>query len=234
MEAIVLAGGFGTRIQSVVRDVPKPMAPVAGKPFLYYILKSLVKQNIDKIILAVGYKRESIINHFGNKFDSADLLYSIEEEPLGTGGGIRKAIQMTVGDEVLIINGDTYFDLPIIDLIKFHQQGSFDLTMSLKPMEDFDRYGTVITDHDRVSGMKEKQPCQKGLINGGVYVIKQHLLNKFPVNFNFSFETEVLEKEINNLIIGAFVSDSYFIDIGIPVDYAKAQEDFRGIDSNQD
>jgi D-glycero-alpha-D-manno-heptose 1-phosphate guanylyltransferase len=226
LEAIVLAGGFGTRIQSVVSDVPKPMAPVAGNPFLYYILQSLVKQDIDRIILAVGYKKDSIINHFGNRFENIEILYSLEDEPLGTGGGIRKAVPMAEGDEVLVINGDTYFDIPLSNLIKFHCKGSFDLTMSLKPMENFDRYGSVIIDQDRVVGMKEKKPCKEGLINGGVYVVKKSILDKFPPDFKFSFETEVLEKGIYNMRIGAYVSDGYFIDIGIPEDYAKAQEDF--------
>lgn len=229
MEAIVLAGGFGTRIQSVVSDVPKPMAPVVGKPFLYYLLKSLVKQDIRKIILAVGYKKEAIIDHFGKKFESANLLYSVEEEPLGTGGGIRNALEMSENEEVLILNGDTYFDLPLKDLILFHQHGSYDLTMSLKPLENFDRYGTVVIEKDRVERMKEKQPCEKGLINGGVYVLNKRVLNKFPLNTRFSFETEVLEKEVHQLNFGAFVSDAYFMDIGIPEDYQKAQEDFRYI-----
>lgn len=226
MEAIVLAGGFGTRIQSVVADVPKPMAPVAGKPFLYYILHKIVKQRIKRIVLAVGYKRESIINHFGSNFESAEILYSVEDEPLGTGGAIRKALQSAEGDDVLIINGDTYFDVRLNELLSFHQQGSFDLTMSLKPMENFDRYGTVLVDNKKVVGMVEKQPSDKGLINGGVYVIKRSLLNKYPVNTKFSFETDFLEKEINNIEIGAFISEGYFIDIGIPEDYARAQKEW--------
>ena len=227
MEAIVLAGGFGTRIQSVVSDVPKPMAPVCGKPFLHYLLQSIVRQDIKRIILAVGYKSEIIIRHFGNKFESADLIYSIEDEPLGTGGGIRQAIEMVEGDEVLIINGDTFFDIPFQDLIHFHQKGGYDLTMCLKPMEDFDRYGTVIINKDRVVGMKEKQPCEKGIINGGVYILNKRVIEYFPNGAKFSFEKEILEEKVNKLKFGAFVSDSYFIDIGIPEDYKKAQEDFR-------
>jgi D-glycero-alpha-D-manno-heptose 1-phosphate guanylyltransferase len=229
MYAIVLAGGFGTRIQSVVSDVPKPMAPVAGKPFLYYLLKELVNQGIQQIILAVGYKREVIINYFGNHFESAELLYSVEEEPLGTGGGIRKALNLVNGEEVLIINGDTFFDLPLKNLIQFHQQGSYDLTLGLKPMENFDRYGTVLVEQDRVVALKEKQPCEKGLINGGIYVMNKNILSPFPLNTKFSFETEVLEKEINRLKFGAFLSDTYFIDIGIPEDYLKAQDDFKNL-----
>lgn len=227
MEAIILAGGFGTRIQSVISDVPKPMAPVCGKPFLDYILQSLVRQNVGRIILAVGYKNEVIINHFGNKFQTADLIYSIEDEPLGTGGGIRQALDLTIGEEVLIINGDTYFDLPIEELMQSHRAGGFDLTMCLKPMKHFDRYGTVRVDHNRVIGMKEKQPCESGLINGGVYLINREIIEKFQVRSKFSFEKDFLEKEVSQLNFGAFISDNYFIDIGIPEDYAKAQQDFR-------
>jgi len=227
MEAIILAGGFGTRIQSVISDVPKPMAPVCGKPFLYYILQSLVQQKIEKIILAVGYKNEVIINYFGHKFQSADLIYSIEGEPLGTGGGIRKALDMTAGKQVLIINGDTYFDLSFKELNQFHSNGNFDLTMCLKPMIHFDRYGTVTVDQNRVIGLKEKQPCDLGLINGGVYLINREIIEKFPEGSKFSFEKDFLEKEVSKLIFGAFISDKYFIDIGIPDDYEKAQRDFN-------
>jgi len=199
LEAIILVGGFGTRIQSVVSDVPKPMASVCGKPFLYYILQSLVQQKIERIILAVGYKKEVIINYFGYKFKSADLIYSIEDVPLGTGGGIRKALEMTSGRQVLIINGDTYFNLPIGELDQFHSEGNFDLTMCLKPMEHFDRYGTVTVDQNRVIGMKDKQPCFSGLINGGVYLINREIIEKFKVGIAFSFEKDFLEKEIGML-----------------------------------
>jgi D-glycero-alpha-D-manno-heptose 1-phosphate guanylyltransferase len=228
MEAIILSGGFGTRIQSVISDVPKPMAPVCGKPFLYYILENLVRQNINRIILAVGYKNEVIVNHFGDKFQTADLVYSIENEPLGTGGGIRKALEMTEEKQVLIINGDTFYDLPFEELNLFHSEGKFDLTMCLKPMEHFDRYGTVTVDQNRVTGMKEKQPCDSGLINGGVYLINKEILEKFKAGSKFSFEKEFLEEEVGNLKFGAFISDNYFIDIGIPEDYEKAQLDFGG------
>jgi D-glycero-alpha-D-manno-heptose 1-phosphate guanylyltransferase len=221
-----LSGGFGTRIQSVISDVPKAMAPVCGKPFLYYILRNLVRQNIDRIILAVGYKHEVIINYFGNKFQSADLIYSIEDEPLGTGGGIRLAIEMAVEKQILVINGDTCFDLSFRELALFHTGGGFDLTMCLKPMKHFDRYGTVTVDQSRVTGIKEKQPCDSGLINGGVYLINREIIEKFPVNSKFSFEKDFLEKEVDWLKFGAFISDKYFIDIGIPEDYEKAQCDF--------
>jgi len=231
MEAIILAGGFGTRIQSVLSDVPKPMAPVCGKPFLYYILQSLVQQKIERIILAVGYKNEVIINYFGYKFQSAELIYSVEDEPLGTGGGIRKALDLTVEKQVLIINGDTYFDLSISELNQFHSNGNFDLTMCLKPMERFDRYGTVTVDQNRVSGMKEKQPCDSGFINGGVYLINREIIESIQAGSKFSFEKDFLEREVHRLKFGAYISDNYFIDIGIPADYEKAQSDFgdRGL-----
>lgn len=221
-----MAGGFGTRIQSVVSDVPKPMAPVCGKPFLYHILQTLVQQGIKRMILAVGYKHEVIINHFGDKFQSADLIYSIEDEPLGTGGGIRKALELSVEEQVLIINGDTFFDLSFNELYRFHLSGNYDLTMCLKPMKQFDRYGTVTIEQNRVTGMKEKEPCESGLINGGIYLFNKEIIEKFKVGSKFSFEKDFLEKEVSRLKFGACISDNYFIDIGIPEEYQKAQQDF--------
>ena len=226
-EAIVLAGGLGTRIRPVVQDIPKPMAPVGDKPFLYYILQNLVSQNIKKIILAVGYRYEAIFNYFGNEFQSAELIYSTEDEPLGTGGGIRLAIEKTISSQVLIINGDTFYDLAFSDLESVHIKNKSDLTMCLKPMKHFNRYGTVTVDQNKVIGMKEKQPCEEGLINGGVYLMNKAIIEKYPIYRNFSFEKDFLEKEVSLLNFGAYIADNYFIDIGIPEDYEKAQKDFN-------
>ncbi len=227
-EAIVLAGGLGTRLRSVVADVPKPMVSVCGKPFLFFVLQNIVKQNIKRIILAVGYKYKAIFDYFGNEFQTAELIYSIEDEPLGTGGGIRKAIEKTLGQQILIINGDTFYDLSINELFLFHTNGKYDLTMCLKPMQHFDRYGTVTAEQDRVTGMKEKQPCDSGFINGGVYLMNKEIIEKYAVNSKFSFEKDFLEKEVSQLKFGAYISDKYFIDIGVPEDYEKAQTEFAG------
>lgn len=225
-EAIVLAGGFGTRLQSVVSEVPKPMAPVAGKPFLQYILDYLIDQHIDHAVLAVGYLREVIIDTFGAQYRSLRISYSVETDPLGTGGGILQACQFLQGNEVFVINGDTYFDVDLQALAATHRAHNALLTVALKRMEKFDRYGTVdINKEGRITGFLEKKYLDEGLINGGIYclhtsVFPQHIPAKF------SFEKEILEKEIASGRIYGLCSDGYFIDIGIPEDYTRAQTDF--------
>ncbi|KRP10754.1 MAG: hypothetical protein ABR95_10465 [Sphingobacteriales bacterium BACL12 MAG-120813-bin55] len=225
-EAIVLAGGFGTRLKSVVADLPKPMAPVAGSPFLDYILRWLEQQGVTRVILAVGHLREVIINHYGKQSGNMQLIYSEEEEPLGTGGGIRQACNLLHGSRAFVINGDTFFDVSLASLEELHQQTGAALTLALKPMQNFDRYGTVETDDQhRVTGFKEKRFLEQGNINGGVYCLNTDI---FPDSLPavFSFEKEILEKYYPEGRIFGMISDTYFIDIGIPEDYARAQVDF--------
>lgn len=225
-EAIVLAGGLGTRLQHVVADVPKPMARVAGKPFLEFILLYLAQQGVHRVILAVGHKREVIIDYFGENFLGLRVAYSIEEEPLGTGGAIYKASDLLKGSSAFIINGDTFFNVDLQRLRKFHARHKAVLTLALKRMYQFDRYGTVETaDSGRITAFNEKKYVEDGLINGGVYCMDKTV---FPsgVSEKFSFETEILEKGVSSNSIFGLEFDNYFIDIGIPADYEKAQEDF--------
>lgn len=227
-EAIVLAGGFGTRLQTVVKEVPKPMAPVAGKPFLQYILDYLIAHKVTHVVLAVGYLRETIIDYFGDNYQSLSITYAVEENPLGTGGGILNACNQIKGDNVFVINGDTFFDVDLVELSAFHETNNALLTVALKKMEKFDRYGTVETDNEgRIIGFLEKKYLDEGLINGGIYCLNKHIFHpELPAAF--SFEKEILEKEIVNRKIYGLRSEGYFIDIGIPEDYARAQDDFKG------
>jgi D-glycero-alpha-D-manno-heptose 1-phosphate guanylyltransferase len=227
-EAILLAGGFGTRLQKVVSEVPKPMAPVAGKPFLQYILDYLIAHKVNHAVLAVGYLHETIINFFGDKYESLNITYSIESNPLGTGGGILKACNYINGENVFVINGDTFFDVDLVELSAYHQHHNALLTVALKRMERFDRYGTVDLDADgRISGFLEKKYLDEGLINGGIYCLNKKLFD-LELPEVFSFEKEILEKEIVNRKVYGLQSDGYFIDIGIPEDFARAQVDFKG------
>lgn len=227
MEAIVLAGGFGTRLAHIVSDVPKPMAPVCGKPFLQYILDDLANQKVSRVILAVGYKAECIESFFGNAYRGMELVYSLEQQPLFTGGAIKKALAFCKDSEVFILNGDTFFEVPLLEMAAAHREKGALLTIATKQMVDFDRYGTVQTDAvGRILHFEEKQPCAQGAINGGVYLIQRAALESVPAEA-FSFETEFMEKQVEQKIFCAFPSDGYFIDIGIPQDYAKAQEDFK-------
>lgn len=222
MEAIILAGGFGTRLQSVVSDVPKPMAPVNGKPFLEYILKLLKKHGFNRIIMAVGYKSEVIVNYFGNKYLDMEILYSNEDYPLGTGGCIKKALELVNDEYVYIINGDTYFDINLSNM-----KTKKDIMIACKYMSNFDRYGKVIIENNRIVKFQEKKPNQDGYINGGIYLFRKNIFDGFNLNEKFSLEVDFFEKYINELYIEPFLSNDYFIDIGIPDDYKKFQEDLR-------
>lgn len=223
-EAVVLAGGFGTRLRSVVADLPKPMAPVRGRPFIEYVLDDLMEQGIERVVLAVGYKAELIHEHFGDAYGSLSLVYSVEEEPLGTGGGIRQAVSLSSGDPVFVLNGDTLFRVSFEQMFsRFVRSGSL-LTIALKTMQHFDRYGTVLLNEQQViTGFREKRPMAEGLINGGVYLLSRELFALKALPEKFSFEQEILEAEYLRGRFHAEIFDGYFIDIGIPEDYQRAQ-----------
>lgn len=233
MEAIILAGGFGTRLQPIVKDVPKPMADVNGRPFLSYLTDYLIVQGVGKVLLSVGYKYEIIKSYFGFKYKSIDIEYVIENEPLGTGGAIREALKSVKGEEAIILNGDTFFNLDLKKMVNFHSAHNSMVTIAVKPMCNFDRYGTVILKGDRIIGFKEKSFKDSGFVNGGVYVVNKGIFDSFKQHNNFSFEVDFLQKNADKSNLNAFLSDSYFIDMGIPEDYAKAQKElgeiFKGI-----
>lgn len=224
MDAIILAGGFGTRLNHIVSDVPKPMAPINKKPFLEYIFNYLIDNNIMHIVLAIGYKGYLIEDYFGNEYKGIPLSYSIEDFPLGTGGAIKKALDYCRDGDVFIINGDTYFDVNLNFMKVFHNKKKSKLTVAIKVMHDCDRYGTVDIQKDRITKFKEKKKIISGKINGGTYLINKSVFDDFKES-SFSFEKLVLESGIVDLY--AFESDGYFIDIGVPTDYYKAQEDFQ-------
>ena len=231
--AIVLAGGLGTRLRSVISDIPKPMAPVSGKPFLHYIFLYLQKQSIRDVVLSVGYRSEAIQEFFGSKYADINIRYAIENEPLGTGGGIAQAMAM-IDTDSFVLNGDTFFDVDLSELYEFYQKAHCDIALALKRMYHFDRYGTVeVGNQDRVLQFHEKQYRAEGLINGGVYVLSKDLFKKVeeieesPLPQKFSFEKDILEKHLLPLHYHGKEFKGYFIDIGIPEDYQKAQEDFK-------
>lgn len=222
MQAIILAGGFGTRLQSVVSDVPKPMAPICNKPFLYYLLDDLAKQGFKKVVLAVGYKKEYIIDYFGTNFKGMEICYSIEEEPLGTGGCVKKAMSLISDEFVFVLNGDTMFNIDFNKMSKLNN-----ISIACKKMFDFNRYGEVNILNNKIVSFQEKKYVKEGYINGGIYYLPKSIFNKFDLPNKFSLEKDFFESYINELDILAFLSDDYFIDIGIPDDFNKAQIDFN-------
>jgi D-glycero-alpha-D-manno-heptose 1-phosphate guanylyltransferase len=223
-ECIILAGGLGTRLRSAVPDLPKCMAPVRERPFLGYVMDYLKAQGIKRFIFSLGYMHEVVELFIGNTYPSLDIVVSLEEEPLGTGGGIRLACTKGASDTILVVNGDTLFNINTSLLYEFHQFHQSQCTLALKPMVNFERYGAVELDEtQRVTAFKEKQFYKSGLINGGVYALNRpaFLAETFPEKF--SFEKDYLEPFINRRPIFGQVQDEYFIDIGIPEDFQRAQ-----------
>ncbi|GAB6072775.1 D-glycero-D-manno-heptose 1-phosphate guanosyltransferase [Venenivibrio stagnispumantis] len=227
-EAIILAGGLGTRLQSVVKDLPKPMADINKKPFLEYLFNYLNYFKIKKIILAVGYKKDIIKEYFGNKYKDIAIVYSEEKELLGTGGAIKQAIEFCEEQEILILNGDTFFDIDLNKFYDFHISKHSKLSLALKLMKNFDRYGAIeIDENKKIVAFLEKAYKQEGFINGGVYLLNKNFFMSLNFHEKFSFEKEFMEKYYKVYDFYGFPFDNYFIDIGIPEDYEKAKRDFE-------
>ena len=225
MEVIILAGGLGTRLRSAIQDIPKCMAPLSGagneRPFLAYLLDWLMLYPIEHVVFSVGHLKEQVIAYVQGREWPFSYDFAQEESPLGTGGGIRLALSFCRSKQVFVINGDTFFPADL-NAMPFEMP----VTLALKPMKDFERYGTVTVqqaDTLLVTAFHEKAPCAMGLINGGVYAIRRDLLDLSPLPERFSFEKEVLEPGAACGQIGGWVSDAFFIDIGIPEDYSRAQ-----------
>lgn len=229
-EAIILAGGFGTRLQSVVSDVPKPMAPVNNVPFLNYIFDYLKFFKIEHVVLSTGYLSEKISNCYKDEFKGIRISYTKEETPLGTGGGIRLALEKCTTKNILVLNGDSFFDVDLQAYYPLHIQFNSDYTLALRKVSNASRYGTIkLSDTSAIKEFKEKDGIEKeGLINGGVYILNRELfLSKTKPDVAFSIEKDFFENRLNELHIFGFEYDGYFIDIGIPEDYKKAQDDFK-------
>ena len=226
-EAVILAGGFGSRLKDVVADVPKPMAPVRNRPFLEYQLNHLIDSGISHIILSTGFKSEIIENYFGNKYMSLNISYSVEDTPLGTGGAILMASKQVAGESFFVLNGDTLFYADLKQMESFHSMNNADITIAARLVDDSSRYGNLIIDSSgRVSEFVEKKDAaNKGLVNGGIYLISKKALDNFQTKNVFSFENDLLATGTSVLKIFALGSEGYFIDIGTPGDYLKAQNE---------
>ena len=230
MEAIILAGGFGTRLSQVVQNLPKAMAPIRGRPFLELLLQRLESSGFERIILSVGYLHQLIQQHFGSRFGSMELEYVIEQSPLGTGGAVRLALMHAVASQVFVLNGDTMVSLDYRAMYEGYSTAKARLAIAVCEMDDTSRYGRVLVDGDIVSGFLEKQPCSgPGLINAGVYVLDRYLFNQQATGEVFSFERDYLTPMVASLRPYAFRTQRGFIDIGVPEDYVRAQSELAGI-----
>jgi D-glycero-alpha-D-manno-heptose 1-phosphate guanylyltransferase len=228
MEAIVLAGGFGTRLREVVPDLPKPMASIAGRPFLEILLSMLARQGFTRVILSIGFMAEKIISHFGDSYLEMKLVYEVESQPLGTGGAIRAALQHCTTDHVFIFNGDTYLALEVDELECLWQVNRHPVIV-VREVTDTARFGRVDMCDGRINAFLEKGMSGTGLINAGCYVLPKNALDDFPLGKPFSLETEFFIKQLQCIRFDGFVTQGCFIDIGVPDDYELAQTMLAGL-----
>ena len=228
MDAIVLAGGLGKRLKNITSNIPKPMALVNKKPFLDYIFKYLQINGVEKVILSVHYKSDIIKMHYGYNYDELIIMYSEDKALLGTGGAIKEALLKSTKNNVFVINGDTYFNVDLKYLLKEHIKMHNDITISLKPMKNFKRYGYVKTDLDgSITSFEEKKFQKYGKIDGGIYLLKKNIFHNYKGSEYFPFN-DYIKNNLEHMKIGTVSFDELFIDIGTPEDYNKAQNIFLG------
>ena len=226
--AVILAGGLGTRLRSEVPGLPKPLAPIHGRPFLEYQMDYWIDQGVDTFVLSIGYLHEKVIAHFGRSYRNSKIEYAIEESPLGTGGGLMLALDKVRNTEsFLLLNGDTYFAVDFSHLKQFSEQKNADWTFALFKTSDTQRYMGVKLDKDqRIMRMGIKSQVATCLANGGVYLIKTaamfdtSLLKKFLVGTKASLEADIVTYELERgARMFGLESDGVLLDIGLPVDY---------------
>ena len=225
IEAIVLAGGQGTRLRAIVRDLPKPMADIAGLPFLWWLMTRLKQQGVGRVILSVGYKSETIQDYFGTAFGGMEISYAVEKEPLGTGGAMKYALEKAKESKVIVLNGDSYADVSLQGLLSRFDSASTNLAVAVTYLSDSARYGSLVIDKETntITGFSEKQGPATGCINAGVYCLRRDIFVKYSTPAKFSFERDFLPKQLGLIRPLALHSVRAFIDIGVPEDYRIAQ-----------
>lgn len=220
----MLAGGFGTRLRRVVADVPKPMAPINGRPFLEILLTTLDRKGFSRVVLSLGYMGERIHGYFGERFANLELDYVTESQPLGTGGGVRLALTRSVSDHVFVFNGDTYLDLEVGKVEQQWKSNGRPIIVG-REVPDASRYGRLLIADGVVTGFAEKGMSGPGLINAGCYVLNRHQLDGFLPGSAFSLEGDFLTGEVLSGTFDIYVTSGKFIDIGVPDDFQRAQSE---------
>jgi D-glycero-alpha-D-manno-heptose 1-phosphate guanylyltransferase len=228
MEAVVLAGGLGTRLRSTVPDLPKAMAPVCGRPFLEILLSALAGKGCKRVVISLGYMADRVQAHFGQSFAGMDIVYEVETTPLGTGGALRRSLDRCEVDHVLVLNGDTYLDLEIDELESHWKQEGLPIIVA-REVADTARYGRLTTKGKRLVGFAEKGLSGRGLINAGHYLFPKDISRSFPAAESFSLENDFLVSAVGKRPFQVFTTRGQFIDIGVPEDYLRAQTELSGL-----
>ncbi|MBV8939051.1 MAG: nucleotidyltransferase family protein [Alphaproteobacteria bacterium] len=230
MQAIILAGGFGTRLKSAIgEDVPKPMAPVGGEPFLAHYLRYLQGQGVSEALIALHHLAQTISGYFGDSFEGIRLRYAVEEKPLGTGGAVKRALAILQPEAPLFVgNGDSFVEIDIRAMRASHIRSGAALTIGLRGMPDCSRYGEVMFDAaHRITEFRYPGRAQPGMISTGCYIVSPDLFAGNAVPEAFSFEADFQRPFCAAVPMHAWLAQGYFIDIGVPEDYARAQAEYR-------
>ena len=228
---LILVGGLGSRLGSITKTTPKPLLPVNQRPFIFNILDRLISQGVNEVVLCSGYKSERVKDLFKNGFyREMKVLHSVEVEPLGTGGAVKNALELWPARKVIVLNGDSFCEFDVPNLLLFHAGKEADVSLSLLHSNEVSRYGGVkLDDEDRVIGFSEKNSeVERGTINAGVYIFETKVFERFRSIQQFSLETEILERSSEYKIFGTVLKSHEFIDIGVPESYAAAQIFFGG------
>jgi NDP-sugar pyrophosphorylase family protein len=226
LAVLILAGGYGTRLNSVVADRPKVLAVVKGRPFLSYVLDQLSILEIRSVIICSGYKGEMIFETFRYRYKDIELIYSQEQNPLGTAGALRLALEHCSAEYLMVMNGDSFCDADIASFLKWHYLKQADCSILLAYMPNTMRFGSVKTDEEgKIEAFEEKGQAGSGWINAGVYIIRREIIALLPVNRMVSLEKEVFPHLTGNRFYG-YKSYGSFIDIGTPASYRQANEFF--------
>lgn len=227
---VILAGGLGTRLRTVVNDRPKVLAPVLGRPFLAFLLDQLVDAGIRQAVLCTGYKAEQIEVAFGKEYRGLKIACSCESEPLGTAGALRLALPQVSAPLILTMNGDSYCAADLPDFTTWHRKQQFAGSLVLTHVSDTSRYGRVLTNADgRVLSFEEKREGSgPGWINAGIYLLERALLEEIPSGRAVSLEREMFPNWISRSL-GGYARECPFLDIGTPESYAATERFFREI-----
>jgi D-glycero-alpha-D-manno-heptose 1-phosphate guanylyltransferase len=223
VQAIVLAGGFGTRLRARVSDVPKPMAPIAGRPFLEYVLDRLDSAGCQRVVLATGYLSAVIEAHFGSSYRSMSVAYSVETTPLGTGGAVLKALLQMPDEPTLVMNGDTWLDMDPAGFVAWARARAPADAVLLRRVDDVSRFGCVELDGERITRFGEKSASGPGLINAGFYWLHRASFSRWAFPETFSLENDFFQAHLAELDLRGTITEGAFIDIGVPAEYDRAQ-----------
>lgn len=222
-EAIVLVGGLGTRLRGVVSDVPKPLAQIAGRPFLAWLLDHLARSGLRRVLLSVGYRADMIRDAIGDRHAGVTVDYVEEQTPLGTGGALRQALRSVDGTSAFALNGDTLFLVSLAEMARTAASFPDRLIVALRAVDEADRYGTCLVEHGRIVAFTAARPQGAALINGGVYVLPRGIFDPFDLPERFSFEADFMESNVATLQPRAVIDNANFIDIGVPATFEAAQ-----------